>query len=73
MSTKENRSSRNRSRQEALSEVNIEMAKPRITASARVPLQKPKHLVTAKVCPPAPQLPHISRSKTPRNQNSRAV
>jgi hypothetical protein len=73
MSTKRNRSPGNSSRQEKLSEVNIEMAKPRIAASARAPLQKPRHFLTAQECPLALQPHHISRSKKSRNQNSRAV
>jgi hypothetical protein len=73
MSTKRNRSPSNSSRQEKLSEVNIEMAKPRIAASARTRLQKSKPLVTAQGCPPALQPLHVLRSKKSRNQNSRAV
>jgi hypothetical protein len=74
MRTKRNRSPGNNARQEKLSEVNIEMAKPRMAASARTPLQKPKQLLAAaKGCPPALRPPHISRSRKPRNQKSRAV
>jgi hypothetical protein len=73
MSTKRNRSPGSNSRQEKLSEVNIEMAKPRIAASARARLQTSKPVVTAQGCQPALQPLHIPRSKKLRNQNSRAV